>query len=140
MKVAIYSKFFTLSCPLAAYMLLLLEGPRFKLLKSQTFKLFSSIFKDLFWQRFDDSHQQTQFYAAVIITILNLSFSVCIFHYRLCYKTQTHLLLFLLCLTIFIKKNLYFIFTYLIILFARTNFKKETKHGHCFEQGRKVQN
>lgn len=45
-------------------------------------------------------------------------------------RPSTHLLLFLLCLTIFIKKDLYFIFTYLVIFFARTYFKKETKHGY----------
>lgn len=65
-------------------------------------------------------------------------FSEYMFHYRF-YATRpnTHLLLFVLCFKIFIKSKptIFIFFSYLILLFARTNFKKETKHGHYFVQG-----
>lgn len=93
-------KFFGISQPPAAYMLLLLEA-----------------------QWFESSESQ-----AVINAILNLSCSVYVFQYRF-YATgpNAQLLLFVLCFKVFIKSKptTFIFFSNLMILFARTNFKKE---------------
>lgn len=139
LKVAIYTKFFSL-CPLAAYMLLLLEAPRFKLLKSQAFKLFSSILgiyfgRDLYlWfssvnliLHCSYDYYTQPFFLSVYISLQSML------------QDPTPTFSYSCCLTIFIKKNLYFIFTYLIInmFFARTYFKNETTHGTALNKEEK---
>lgn len=110
LKVAIYTKFFSL-CPLAAYMLLLLEAPRFKLLKSQAFKLFSSILEIYFGRGLylwfssvnlilhcSYDYYTQPFFLSVYISLQSML------------QDPTPTFSYSCCLTIFIKKNLYFIF------------------------------
>lgn len=74
----------------------------------------------------DYSHQQTWPHTAVLISIFTFSFSVCKFHFSF-YATRPNsdLLLFALCLKIFIKSKptIFIFFSYLIILMAQTKNK-----------------
>lgn len=58
-------------------------------------------------------------------------------------QNPTYTFCYLYCVLKFLLKanQLFFIFfSYSIILFGRTNFKKEIKHGYYYVQGRKPQN